>query len=87
MLRLLLEKIENAMFVVIVFHEWQNPELLRGYPYFRNALLILRNKYGRAVMVGMYAILPLPSSTHKASGTRAAMENGPLMWLGVEVSE
>ena len=30
-------KIENEVFVV-VFHEWQNPELLRGYPYFHNAL-------------------------------------------------
>ena len=51
-----LGKIENAVFVV-VFHERQNLELLRGYPYFWNAQLIFmifRNKYGTAVMVGMY---------------------------------
>ena len=42
----------------LLFPEWQNPELLRGYPYFRNALLIFMNflnKYGRAVTVGTYA--------------------------------
>ena len=56
MLWLLLGKIENTVFVV-VFHEQDNPELLRGYPYFPNMLLIFiifRNKYGTAVMVGMY---------------------------------
>ena len=43
------------------FHEGENPELLRGYPYFQNALLILiifQNKYGTAVTVGMYAAMP-----------------------------
>ena len=42
--------------LLLLFHEWQNPELLRGYPYFQNALLILifQNKYGRAITVGMY---------------------------------
>ena len=46
----------KAMFVML-FHEWQNPELLRGYLYFLNTLLILmifQNKYGRSVTVGMY---------------------------------
>ena len=41
----------------LLFHEWQNPALLRDYPYFPNTLLIFmifRNKYGRAVTVGMY---------------------------------
>ena len=48
---------EKAVFVV-VFQEWQNLELLRGYPYFQNALLIFMiflNKHGRAITVGMYA--------------------------------
>ena len=43
--------------LLLLFHEWQNLELLRGYPYFLNALLILvifQNKYGRAVTVGTY---------------------------------
>ena len=38
--------------LLLFFHEWENPELLRGYPYFRNALLILMifwNKYGTAI--------------------------------------
>ena len=46
--------------LLLLFHEWQNPELLRGYPYFQNVLLLLmifRNKYSRAVTVGMYALL------------------------------
>ena len=50
------EKIEKALFVVVVFQEWQNPELLWGYPYFRNTQLIFMifwNKFGRAVTVGM----------------------------------
>ena len=41
----------------VFFHSWENPELSRSYPYFRNALLILMifcNKYGTAVTVGMY---------------------------------
>ena len=45
-------------------HAWQNPELLRGYQYFRNALLtlmIFQNKYGRAVTVGMYVGLSPPT--------------------------
>ena len=49
-------KIEKAVFVVVVFQEWQNPELLWGYPYFRNTQLIFMifwNKFGRAVTVGM----------------------------------
>ena len=68
MLWLLSRKIENAVFVVVVFHERQNPELLRGYPYFRNVLLIFmifRNKCGRAIMVGMY----VPIRAWKISNT------------------
>ena len=45
--------------LLLFLHEWQNPELLKGYPYFQNALLILtifQNKYGTAVMGGMYVI-------------------------------
>ena len=26
--------------LLLFFHEWENPELFRGYPYFPNALLI-----------------------------------------------
>ena len=52
------ENRKDRVCLLLLFHEWQNPELLRGYLYFQNALLILmifRNKYSRAVMVGMYA--------------------------------
>ena len=48
---------KDCVCLLLLFHKWKNPELLRGYPYFRNALLILlifQNKYGRAVTVGMY---------------------------------
>ena len=41
---------------LMFFHEWKNLELLRGYPDFRNALLILmifQNKYRRAITIGM----------------------------------
>ena len=44
---------------LLLFHEWHNSELLRGYPYLLNTLLILMifwNKYGRVVMVGMYVL-------------------------------
>ena len=44
------------------FHEWQNPELLWGYPYFQTALLIwviFQNKYGRAITADMYVLLML----------------------------
>ena len=57
MLWLLSGKIEKAVSVVVVVHEGQNPELLRGYSYLWNVLLIFmifRNKYGRSIMVGMY---------------------------------
>ena len=39
------------------FLEWKKPELLRGFPYFQNALLfwmIFQNKYCTAITVGMY---------------------------------
>ena len=52
------ENRKGCVCLLLLFHEWQNVELLRGYPYFRNALLILmifQNKYGRAVTAGMYA--------------------------------
>ena len=42
--------------LLLLFHKWQNPELLRRYLYFWKTLLILmifQNKYGRAVTVGM----------------------------------
>ena len=45
-------------FFFFLYHEWQNPELLRGYLYFWNTLLIMmifRDKYSTAVTVGMYA--------------------------------
>ena len=48
-----------AVLVFFFFHEWQNPEHWRGYPYFQNVLqsfMISRNKYSRAVMVGMYGM-------------------------------
>ena len=51
------ENRKDRVCLLLLFHEWQNLELLRGYPYFRNAILIFmifRNKYVRAVMVGMY---------------------------------
>ena len=41
------ENQKGRVSLLLLFHEWQNPELLRGYPYFQNALLILmifRNK-------------------------------------------
>ena len=56
------QKLQGHVCLLLPFHEWQNPELLRGYLYFLNALLILmifRNKYGRAVTVGMYGVCPL----------------------------
>ena len=50
-------KSEKPCLFVVSWIKWQNPELLRGYPYFQNAQLILmifQNKYGRAATVGMY---------------------------------
>ena len=32
---------KGCVCLLLLFHEWQNPELLRGYLYFQNALLIL----------------------------------------------
>ena len=61
MLRILSEKIEKVVFVVVAFHEWQNQELLGGHPYFQNALMIFmifRNKYGTAVTVDMHENRP-----------------------------
>ena len=45
---------------VFVFFMTTKSETLRGYPYFRNALLIFmifRHEHGTAVTVGMYAII------------------------------
>ena len=53
---------KGCFLCVFFFHEWQNLELLRGYPYFQSALLILMifyNKFSRAVTVGMYDCLAL----------------------------
>ena len=50
---------------VFVFHEWQNPELSRGYAYFQKALLIFRNRYGRTVTVGMYVLHELPAQVDR----------------------
>ena len=36
-----LRKNRKSSVCLLLFHEWQIPELLRGYPYFRNTLLIL----------------------------------------------
>ena len=55
---------------LLFFHEWENPEVLRGYLYSRNALLILmilQNKYSTAVTVGMYATT---NKTNKSIGER-----------------
>ena len=49
---------KGCVCLLLLFHKWQNLELLRGYLYFWKALLILMifpNKYGRAVTIGMYA--------------------------------
>ena len=80
MLRLFSGKIEKEVFVIIVFHEWQNPEQLRGYPYFRNALsifMIFRNKYSRAVTVAcMYTSKQRKCFGKKCSLKRPGLSSG-----------
>ena len=47
-----LEKSGRPCLFTVIFSMNENPELLGGYPYFLNALLIFQNKYGTAVPVG-----------------------------------
>ena len=54
------ENLKGHVCLLLLFHEWQNLEFLRGYPNFLNTLSILMifwNKYGKAITVGMYAQL------------------------------
>ena len=57
------ENRKGPVCLLLFFMIWQNLELLRGYLYFWNALLIImifQNKYCRAVIVGMYEWLSWP---------------------------
>ena len=59
--------------LLFLFHERQKLELLQGYPYFLNALLIFMifgNKYSKAVTVGMYARSNWWCGTNSNTGTR-----------------
>ena len=49
---------------------------LRGYPYFKNALLIFINEYGKAVTVGMYAGEPWQDTEIKLSWKQVIQYTG-----------
>ena len=69
---------------LLLFNEWQNLELLRGYPYFRNTLLIIvisRNKYGTATMVDMYVFCYLTSSGSVSAQSEIVLKTSALSYL------
>ena len=84
------ENRKGCVCLLLLFHEWQNLELLRGYPYFRNALLIsmiFRNKYGRAVTVGIYALShALPALAHQDHPSTSVQTWTTRPWFHIQVN-
>ena len=75
---------KGCICLLLLFNEWQNVELLRGYPYFRNTLLIIvisRNKYGTAVMVDMYVFCFLTSSGSVSAQSEIVLKTSALSYL------